>query len=296
MTEDDFRSGYVSIVGRPNVGKSTLLNSIIGEKISIVTSKPQTTRKRITGIRTTDKSQIIFVDTPGIHKPQHKLGEFMSKEAMESLHNVDVILLMVEPQAPGYGDKFIIEMLRKTGTPVFLLINKVDRVKKPALLPVIEEYSKLYEFDEILPLSALNMDDVRLLEEKIVEKLPRGPRYYPDDIFTDLYERSIVSDIVREKVMEATKDELPHSVAVEIIRWDEREDGLVMIYANVYVEKDSQKGIIIGKKGEMLKLIGTKARADIEDLIGRKVFIELWVKVKEDWRSDERALKELGFK
>lgn len=298
MTENGFRSGYVSIIGRPNVGKSTLLNSIIGEKISIVTSKPQTTRKRITGIRTDQDSQIIFIDTPGMHKPRHKLGEFMLKEVREALAGVDIILFVAEPRNPGHGDKFIIEMLSRTAgkCTVFLLINKIDSVKKEAILPVIEAYSRLYQFDTIFPLSALNPDDVRLLTEKIAARLPFGPRYYPDDAITDQYERFMVSEIVREKIMEATEDEVPHSVAVETINWAEREDGLLLLSVNIYIEKESQKGIIIGKKGERLKLIGSAARADIEKFLGRKVFIELWVKVRKDWRRDGRFLKELGFK
>lgn len=298
MKEAGFRSGYVSIIGRPNAGKSTLLNNIVGEKISIVTPKPQTTRKKITGIRNTEDSQIIFIDTPGIHKPKHKLGEFMEKEAMKALEHVDIILFMVEPQKPGYGDKCIIELFNNMGKKpvVFLLINKLDTVKKQEVLPVIDEYSKLYEFDEILPVSALNPEDVQLITDKIVERLPVGPRYYPDDVITDQYERVVVAEIVREKIMEATEDEVPHAVAVEALKWTERKSGLLALAFNIYVEKESQKGIIIGKKGERLKAIGAASRADIELFLGRKVFMELWVKVMKDWRSDARALTELGFK
>lgn len=298
MTEDVFRSGYVSIIGRPNAGKSTLLNNIIGEKISIVTPKPQTTRKKITGIRNAEDSQIIFIDTPGIHKPKHKLGEFMEKEAMKALEHVDIILFMVEPQKPGYGDKCIIDLFNNIAkkTVVFLLINKIDTIKKQEVLPVIDEYSKLYEFDEILPVSALNPEDVQLITGKIVERLPAGPRYYPDDVITDQYERVVVAEIVREKIMEATEDEVPHSVAVEVLKWTERKSGLLALAFNIYVEKESQKGIIIGKKGERLKAIGAASRSDIELFLGRKVFMELWVKVMKDWRSDARALTELGFK
>lgn len=298
MTEDVFRSGYVSIIGRPNAGKSTLLNNIIGEKISIVTPKPQTTRKKITGIRNAEDSQIIFIDTPGIHKPKHKLGEFMEKEAMKALEHVDIILFMVEPQKPGYGDKCIIDLFNNIAkkTVVFLLINKIDTIKKQEILPVIDEYSKLYEFDEILPVSALNPEDVQLITGKIVERLPAGPRYYPDDVITDQYEMVVVAEIVREKIMEATEDEVPHSVAVEVLKWTERKSGLLALAFNIYVEKESQKGIIIGKKGERLKAIGAASRSDIELFLGRKVFMELWVKVMKDWRSDARALTELGFK
>lgn len=298
MTEDVFRSGYVSIIGRPNAGKSTLLNNIIGEKISIVTPKPQTTRKKITGIRNTEDSQIIFIDTPGIHKPKHKLGEFMEKEAMKALEHVDIILFMAEPQQPGYGDKCIIDLFTKMRRKavVFLLINKLDTIKKQEILPVIDEYSRLYEFDEILPVSALNPEDIQLVTGKIVERLHVGPKYYPDDIITDQYERVVVSEIVREKIMKATEDEVPHSVAVEVLKWTERKSGVLALAFNIYVEKESQKGIIIGKKGERLKAIGAASRADIELFLERKVFMELWVKVMKDWRSDERALTELGFK
>ena len=296
MTDGGFRSGYVTIVGRPNVGKSTLLNSILGEKVSIVTSRPQTTRKRILGIRTTEESQIIFIDTPGIHKPLHLLGEIMVREAKEALKDANIILLMVEPRSPGRGDKLIIDLLKGAeGCPVFLLINKVDLIKKNELLPVIDEYSGLYPFESIIPISALNENDVKALIEEIEGRLPLGPRYYPDDIVTDQYERSVVEETIREKVMEMTEEEVPHSVAVEIVEWTEREDGLLLLSADIYVEREGQKGIIIGAGGSKLKAIGSAARVDIESLLGRKVFIKLWVKVKVDWRRDRRMLKELGF-
>jgi len=294
---ENFRSGYVAIIGRPNVGKSTLLNSILGEKVAIVTSRAQTTRKKIIGIRTSRDSQIIFIDTPGIHRPSNRLGEFMLREAKEALKDADVIFLMVEPQAAGPGDRFIINSLRESGTapPVFLIINKIDLIKKTEILPLIEEFSGLYPFETVFPLSALNPDDVKMLVDTVVGKLPQGPKYYPDDAITDEYERFLVSEIIREKVMELTKDEVPHAVAVEIVQWTEREDGLTSLSANIYVERQGQKGIIIGKGGGRLKSIGTAARADIERFLGRKVFMELWVKVKEDWRSDLRKLKEMGF-
>lgn len=292
-----FRSGYVAIIGRPNVGKSTLLNSLLGEKISIVTPRPQTTRKRIIGIRTTADSQIVFIDTPGIHKPHHTLGEYMVREAKEALKEVDLVFLMVEPRQPGIADRFIIDLLRKTAKSrsVMLLINKVDMVKKAELLPVIDEYQKLFPFEEIFPLSALNPDDVNLLLGEIAEKLPVGPKYYPDDVLTDQYERFVVAEIIREKAMTATEEEVPHSVAVEIVQWTEREGGMLFLDANIYVEREGQKGIIIGKGGTKLKEIGSAARADIEKFLGRKIFMKLWVKVKEDWRDDKRVLRELGF-
>lgn len=297
MQQESFHSGYVSIIGRPNVGKSTLLNSIIGEKISIVTPRPQTTRKRIIGIRTTESSQIIFTDTPGIHTPRHKLGEYMMREAREALRDVDLILFMVGPRKPGHSERLITDLLRETAGryPVLLLINKIDLVRKSDLLPLIDEYSKLYPFDTIFPFSALNPGDVKLLVDEIEKRLPCGPAYYPDERVTDQYERVIVSEIIREKIMEATGEEVPHSVAVEIVQWTEREDGLLLLSVNIYVEREGQKGIIIGRAGGRLKAIGSAARADIEKFLGRKVFMELWVKVREDWRSDERMLKDLGF-
>lgn len=295
MRSEKFRSGYVSLTGRPNVGKSTLLNTILGEKVAIVSPKPQTTRNRIIGVKTLPDAQIVFIDTPGIHKPKHKLGELMVKQAKESVKEVDVILFMVEPEEPGSGDKFIIDILKDMEKPVFLLINKVDTIKKPLVLSVIEAYSKLYPFKEIIPMSALTGDGIDILIKSIVNCLPEGPRYYPDDILTDQLERFMVSEIIREKIIQQTEDEIPYSVAIEINQWSEREDGVVFIQANIYVEREGQKGIIIGKGGARLKTIGTNARLEIEKLLGTKVFLELWVKIKKDWRSSERVLKELGF-
>jgi GTPase len=291
----EFRSGYVSIIGRPNVGKSTLLNSLLGEKIAIVNPKPQTTRSRIIGIKNLPDAQIIFIDTPGIHKPRHKLGETMVKTSIESLREVDIILFMVEPQEIGRGDKFVIELLKKVQSPVFLLINKIDTVKKSDLLPLIDTLREVYPFKEIIPVSALTKDGTELLLKKIYDYLPGGPRYYPDEIITTQLERFMVSEIIREKIAEMTEEEVPHSVAVEIAEWEERVDGLVMIRSNIYVEREGQKGIIIGKKGVMLKAIGTAARIDIERLLNTKVFLELWVKVKKDWRDNKRMLEELGY-
>lgn len=296
MSNNDFRSGYVSIIGRPNVGKSTLLNSILGEKIAIVTSKPQTTRNKIIGIKTLSDAQIIFIDTPGIHRPRHKLGETMVRTAMEALNEVDVILFMVEPYEPGRGDKDIIDLLKRVRSPVFLLINKIDIVKKSDLLPLIDHFNELYTFKEIIPVSAIKQDGISLLIERICGYLPQGPRYYPDDLITDQMERFMVSEIIREKAMEMTEEELPHSVGVEVAGWKEREDGLVSISCNIYVEREGQKAIIIGKRGAMLKSIGSVARIDIENLLNTKVFLELWVKVKKNWRNDKQLLNELGYK
>jgi GTP-binding protein Era len=292
---NEFRSGFVSIIGRPNVGKSTLLNTILGEKVAIVTSKPQTTRNRILGIKTLPDTQIIFIDTPGIHKPRHRLGEIMVKTTMEALQEVDIILFMVEPHKPSGSDKVSMELLKKVQSPVFLLINKIDIIKKTELLPIIDNYKEMYQFHEIIPLSALKQDGIHLLIKKICEYLPYGPRYYPDDIHTDLLERFMVSEIIREKVMEMTEEEVPHAVAVEITDWLEREDGLISISSNIYVEREGQKGIIIGKRGAMLKSIETAARIDIEQLLNTKVFLELWVKVKKDWRDKKGVLTELGY-
>ena len=300
MTDEEkdreFRSGFVSIIGRPNVGKSTLLNSILGEKVSIVTPKPQTTRNRIIGIKTLPAEQIIFIDTPGIHKPRHKLGDTMVKTALEAFKEVDIILFMLEPHDPGKGDKFIIKLLEEAQTPVFLLINKIDTVKKIDLLPLIDRLKEFYPFKEIIPISALKQDGIEILLKKIYDYLPPGPKYYSDDIITDQLERFMVCEIIREKATEMTEEEIPHSIAVEIIEWKERESGIILIMSNIYVERDSQKGIIIGKGGRMLKAIGTAARADIEKLLNTKVFLELWVKVKKDWRDNRKTLEELGYK
>jgi GTP-binding protein Era len=292
----DFRSGYVSIIGRPNVGKSTLLNSILGEKVAIVTSKPQTTRNRIIGIKTLPEAQIIFIDTPGIHKPRHRLGETMVKTAMEALNEVDIVLFMVEPHEPEKGDRIIIESLKKVSSPVFLLINKIDTVKKSELLPIIDYFKDLYPFKEIIPISALKQDGISLLIKRICNYLPYGPKYYPDDLITDQFERFMVAEIIREKVIEMTEEEVPYSVAVEIAEWKERDNGLISISSNIYVERDGQKGIIIGKRGDMLKSIGSSARIDIERLLNTKIFLELWVKVKKDWRNDREILMELGYR
>jgi GTP-binding protein Era len=267
----------------------------LGEKIAIVTPKPQTTRNRIIGIKNLPSAQIIFIDTPGIHKPKHKLGETMVKTALEALREVDIILFMVEPHDPGRGDRFIIDLLKRVQSPVFLLINKIDIVKKSDLLPLTDCLKEFYPFKEIIPISALKKDGIELLINRIYDYLPYGPKYYPDEIITDQLERFMVSEIIREKITEITEEEVPHSVAVEVAAWKEREDGLISIMSNIYVEREGQKGIIIGKKGSMLKSIGTAARIDIERLLNTKVFLELWVKVKKDWRDDKRTLEELGY-
>ena len=296
-TEDfkDFCSGYVSIIGRPNVGKSTLLNAILGEKIAIVTPKPQTTRNKIMGIKTLPHAQIIFMDTPGIHKPRHKLGETMVRTTINALSEVDIILFMVEPRKPLRGDIAVIDILKKTRAPVFLIINKIDTVRKQELLPVIDAFKGLCPFKEIIPVSAIKGEGIDILLEKISSYLPAGPVYYPDDLITDQLERFMISEILREKVMDMTEEEIPHSVAVEVINWKEREDGLISISCNIYIEREGQKAIIIGKSGKMLKAIGSAARIDMEKLLNTKVFLEVWVKVRKNWRNDMQLLKELGY-
>ncbi len=294
--QSEFRSGYVSIIGRPNVGKSTLLNSILGEKVSIVTPKPQTTRNRIVGVKTLPDAQIIFIDTPGIHRPKHKLGETMVKTALDALNEVDVILFMVEPHLLEKEDAALINILETVRSPVFLLINKTDTVKKQALLPLIGHFTGLYSFKEVIPVSARKKDGIGLLLKKICDYLPAGPRYYPDDLVTDQLERFMVSEIVREKIIDMTEEELPYSVAVEVVQWRERVDGLISISCNIYVEREGQKAIIIGKRGAMLKSVGRAARLDMEKLLNTKVFLELWVKVRKNWRNDDQLLKELGYR
>jgi len=293
-----FKSGYVSIIGRPNVGKSTLLNKIIGEKIAIVTSKPQTTRNRIIGIKNTENAQIVFIDTPGIHRPTEKLGEFMIKETKKTLKEADIIILMVEPRLPKDEDKIFIKMLNidssKKNVPIFLTINKIDTIKKSDLLSIISAYLKFMNFSEIISISALKSEGIELLIKKIIDHLPEGPIYYPDNILTDQIERFMVAEIIREKVMDMTEDEIPYAVAVEIVEWKEKND-IIFINANIYVEKESQKGIIIGKGGLRLKSIGTEARKEIEFLVNKKVYLGVWVKVKEKWRKKTTLLKELGY-
>lgn len=295
---NNFKSGFISIIGRPNVGKSTFLNRVVGQKIAIMSDKPQTTRNKVQGVVTSDESQMIFIDTPGIHKPKHKLGDFMVKSARNTLKEVDVIVFMVNANEPiGGGDRFIIDLLQNTKTPVFLVINKIDLVHPDDLLTTITSYTKVFEFAEVVPLSALNGNNVERLMETLTKYLPEGPKYYPDDQVTDHPERFIISELIREKVLHLTREEIPHSVAVvieKIARDEERE--MIDVAATIVVDRDSQKGIVIGKKGALLKEIGTKARRDIEMLLGSKVFLELWVKVQKDWRNKPGHLREFGFR
>jgi GTP-binding protein Era len=286
----------VSLTGRPNVGKSTFVNAVLGRKVSIVTQKPQTTRNRIIGIKTLADAQIVFVDTPGIHTPRHGLGAHMVKEAKAAIGDVDLVLFMVEPEEPSREDLNIIRMLKNVRKPVFLLVNKTDRVRKTDILPVIDLYRDRYHFNEIVPVSALKGDGLDIVLERIKQCLGPGPQYYPDDLYTDSVERFMVAEIIREKIMKVTNEEVPHSVAVEVAVWDESREGLISISASIYVEKGGQKGIIIGRQGAKLKDIGIAARRDIQRLLGTKVFLELFVKVRRNWRSDKAILMDMGFK
>ena len=295
MTREKFRSGFITIIGRPNAGKSTLMNTILQQKIAIVSDKPQTTQNRIRGFYTTDDAQLIFIDTPGIHKPKHKLGEFMNEAAKGAVAGVDLIFYIVDAGQPyGKGEEYIIRSLPKD-TPVFLLLNKIDLLEKDALLHMIMEYSERFPFAEIVPVSALKDDNVDRLLETVISYLPEGPCYYPEDIVTDQPERVIMAEIVREKVLECTSDEIPHAVAVEMQEVKERENGTVYAGAVIYVERESQKGIVIGKNGAMLKRIGRLARLEMERTLGSKFYLELWVKVKKDWRNKELYLRNFGF-
>ncbi|MDG4655496.1 GTPase Era [Ectobacillus antri] len=293
----EYKSGFVSIIGRPNVGKSTFLNRIIGQKIAIMSDKPQTTRNKIQGVYTETDAQIIFIDTPGIHKPKHKLGDFMIKMAENTLKEVDIVLFMINATEQfGRGDEYIIEKLKSTKQPVFLVVNKIDQVHPEKLLPLIEKYKEAYSFTEVIPISALEGNNVEALIGTIKKYLPPGPQYYPADQVTDHPERFIIAELIREKVLHLTREEVPHSVAVAIDAIEKREGGAVYVNATVVVERPSQKGIIIGKQGGMLKEVGKRARLDIEMLLGSKVFLELWVKVQKDWRNKMSQLRDFGFR
>lgn len=292
-----FKSGFVSIIGRPNVGKSTLLNNVIGQKIAIMSDKPQTTRNKVQGVYTDNDSQIVFIDTPGIHKPKHKLGDFMMKVAYQTLREVDLILFVVDAKEGfGGGDQFIIEQLENVKTPVFLVINKIDLIHPDELLTFIDQYRTKYSFTEIVPISALQGNNVSTLKQQIVAHLDEGPQYYPADQITDHPERFIVAELIREKVLHLTREEIPHSIAVGIEQMKQREGGTVYIGATIVVERDSQKGIVIGKQGALLREIGKRARGDIEALLGSKIFLELWVKVQKDWRNKPGFLRDFGFR
>lgn len=291
------KSGFAAIVGRPNVGKSTLLNCVVGQKIAIMSDKAQTTRNKIQGVYTTPDAQIVFIDTPGIHKPKHRLGDFMVETAYSALREVDVTLFMISAdQKRGKGDDFIIERLRKNETPVFLVINKIDKVHPDELLAIIEDYAAQMTFAEIVPISATEGNNFETLMRLVIDQMPEGPQYFPEDQITDHPEYFIVSELVREKVLLLTRDEVPHSVAVVVDSMKRDENDKIHIQATIVVERDSQKGIIIGKGGKMLKQIGTKARLDIEHLLDDKVYLELWVKVQKDWRDKQTFLTDYGYR
>lgn len=292
-----FYSGFVSLVGRPNVGKSTLMNRLIGEKIAIISNKPQTTRNRIQSILTKDDFQIVFIDTPGIHKPRHKLGEFMVKSAETTLNEVDAVLMLIEPADRVLeADRLIIERFSKIKSPVILVINKVDSADKERVFKVIDNYRTLYDFAEIVPISALEGTNTDELLNVIKKYLPEGPQYFPADMITDQPERQIAAEIIREKALRLLQEEIPHGIAVEIMEMKKRPDGnMVDVRATIYCEKDSHKGIIIGKHGAMLKKIGTNAREDIQKLLGSPIYLDLWVKVKKDWRDNDFLLKNFGY-
>ena len=293
----EFKSGFVALLGRTNVGKSTLLNRIVGQKIAIMSDKAQTTRNKIQGVYTTPDTQIVFIDTPGIHKPKHRLGDFMVETAYSALREVDVTLFMISAdQKRGKGDDFIIERLKKSDVPVFLIVNKIDKVHPDALLATIQDYTSQMEFAEVVPISATEGNNFETLMDVLVEQMPEGPQYFPDDQITDHPEYFIVSELIREKVLLLTRDEVPHSVAVVVDSMKRNENDKIHVQATIIVERDSQKGIIIGKGGKMLKIIGTKARQDIERLLGDKVYLELWVKVQKDWRDKQTYLKDYGYR
>ena len=292
-----FKSGFVAIVGRPNVGKSTFMNYVLGQKIAIMSDKAQTTRNKIQGVYTKDDAQIVFLDTPGIHKPKHELGEFMVKSAYSALKEVDAVLFMVNvSEKRGPGDDFIIEKLKGIKTPIFLVLNKIDLVTPEVLLERVESYKDALDFAGVFPISVLQGNNVNELMEGLINALPEGPQYYPADQITDHPEYFVVSELIREKILQLTQEEIPHSVAVTVDKMQKDEFDKVHVYANIIVERKSQKGIIIGKGGRLLKEIGTRARCDIQQLLGNKVYLELWVKVEKDWRKRKSNLQEYGYR
>lgn len=291
------KSGFVAIVGRPNVGKSTLLNRIVGQKIAIMSDKAQTTRNKIQGVYTTDTTQIVFIDTPGIHKPKHRLGDYMVEAAYSALHEVEVVLFMVAAdQKRGKGDDMIIERLKKLSVPVYLIINKIDKIHPNDLLEQIDDFKAQMDFAQIIPISATQGNNFETLMSELEKSMPSGPQYFPEDQITDHPEYFVVSELIREKILQLTRDEVPHSVAVVIDSMKRKPDEKVQIQATIIIERDSQKGIIIGKGGSMLKKIGTQARKDIEKLLGDKVYLELWVKVQKDWRDKQVYLTDFGYR
>ena len=292
-----FKSGFVTLIGRPNVGKSTLMNMLIGEKISIISSKPQTTRNKIQTILTTDNAQVVFIDTPGLHTAKSKLGEYMVKSAETTMNDVDLVLYLIEPfEKIKDSDKAILDRLKNVTTPVFLVINKIDTINKEELFKVISSYKEVYDFKEIIPISALKQQNKEDLLKHIEKYLPEGPKYFPEDMITDQTEKQIVSEIIREKALYLLQEEIPHGIAVEVTSMKKRkEKDIYDIDATIYCERDSHKGIIIGKQGSMLKKIGTNARKDIQRFLGTSINLQLWIKVKKGWRDNDFLLKNFGY-
>ena len=293
---ETYRSGFVAIVGRPNVGKSTFMNRMIGEKIAIMTSKAQTTRNKIQGIYTDDNAQIVFVDTPGIHKPHNELDEYMDQAALSTFNEVDAILFMISGiDKKGPGDQYIMDQLKNVKKPVYLVVNKIDAIHPDDLLPMIEQYRHELDFKGVYPISALEGNNVPEMLKELEQILPEGPQYYPEDQLTDHPEYFVVGELIREKILELTHEEVPHSVAVVVERMKDRVNGKLQIEANIIVERDGQKRIIIGQKGSIIKEIGIRSRREIEALLGEKVNLKLWVKIQKNWRDNNQYLREFGY-
>ncbi len=293
-----YKSGFISVIGRPNVGKSTLLNEIIGEKISIISDRPQTTRNKIQLVYTAEDFQLVFLDTPGIQMPKNKLGEYMLKVSKSTLEEVDVVTFMVdESMDTGKMDSYILDILKEISTPIILLINKIDKLEKEDILKLIDKYDKMGIFQEIIPISALNNDNIERYIEVLKTMIPEGPQYFPEDMITDQPERFIISELIREKALINLKEEIPHGIYVNIDDVTTREGkDLMDVFATIYIERESHKGIVIGKNGQMLKEIGRSAREDIEKLMGSKINLQLWVKVEKNWRDKENKVKYFGYK
>ena len=294
MSEKKFRSGFVAILGRPNVGKSSIMNRIVGEKVAIVSNHPQTTRSKLLGVATGPDWQLVFVDTPGLHKPRTKLGEYMMKSASDAREGVDAVLAVVDGQRIGGGDKAVLSDIQNMNCPKFLAVNKIDIVPPEKLMPQLAELNE-FHFDQIFSVSARTGENIDLLTQKLIEAMPEGPKYFPDDMITDQPERVMCAEIIREKALNNLRDEIPHGVGVEMLQIKKLSDNLTEIHANVYCEKESHKSIIIGKQGAMLGRIGSQARVDIERLLGTKVMLKLWVKVRLDWRNRAGDLRTLGY-
>ena len=294
MSEKKFRSGFVAILGRPNVGKSSIMNRIVGEKVAIVSNHPQTTRSKLLGVATGPDWQLVFVDTPGLHKPRTKLGEYMMKSASDAREGVDAVLAVVDGQRIGGGDKAVLSDIQSMNCPRFLAVNKIDIVPPEKLMPQLAELNE-FHFDQIFSVSARTGENIDLLTRKLIKAMPEGPKYFPDDMITDQPERVMCAEIIREKALNNLRDEIPHGVGVEMLQIKKLSDNLTEIHANVYCEKESHKSIIIGKQGAMLKKISSQARADCERFMGTKVYLQTWVRVKENWRDSQFLISNFGY-